>query len=577
VPGGNQTLQGSVWDAFVAKLSWDGVALSLTYGTFLGGDADDVAYAIAVDGDGSAYVTGRTNSSDWPLDNELHVDSVGMDAFITKLDWNGSTLDYGYSTYLGGASDDRGWGIAVDDQERAYVTGETHSPGFPRGLAFSDPHLGNNDVFITRFNAAGDGLEYTRLLGTVMFEAGNAIAVDRNYNAYVAGQTTTNGFPTTSGAYDTTWNGNEDAFVVKLAANGNLVFGTFLGSGASEWGYGIAVDRKGNALVVGETYSTDFPTVDAFQGDSGTIDIFVAMFNAAGSHLRYCTYLGGGSEDYARGAALDYYGRAHVTGHTWSSGFPTENAAYPSGAGLRDGVVTRFTCNQDTDGDAVCDDADNCPYVPNLPQADGNTNGIGTACEVPHALVISGHCPIDLVVTDPNGDSIGIGFNTIGLGAVCDTTQDFDSPDLSGPDGELDDRITIPVPVAGPYAIRIVREPGAADNDKFTLTIRIDGNQQLVPEGYQDVAVSSIGTPGTPETYVWVAALTLTGDLNHSGTYTSADVIQLVNYVFKGAAAPDPVSLGDVNCSGDPTSADIIALVNHVFKSGLPPCSGSAD
>jgi len=179
-----------------------------------------------------------------------------------------------------------------------------------------------------------------------------------------------------------------------------------------------------------------------------------------------------------------------------------------------------------------------------------------------------------MVVTDPKGDSIGLGFNTIGLGSSYDTTQDINSSALTGPDGDLDDRVTIPVPLEGDYSVRLIPEPGATGQEKFTLAIRINGNQQMVPEGYRDAAVSAIGNT-IPADYAWVASTVLTGDVNLDGKYTSADIIQMVNYVFKSAAPPDPVSLGDVNCSGNVTSADIITMVNHVFKGGPPPCSNS--
>jgi hypothetical protein len=210
---------------------------------------------------------------------------------------------------------------------------------------------------------------------------------------------------------------------------------------------------------------------------------------------------------------------------------------------------------------------------------DSNMNGVNPAfvglsggtvppITIPHELVIVAYSPVDLVVTDVLGDSIGIGFNTILSGAVYDTTTDANL------DLESDDIVTIPNPLAGQYAVRIIREAGVPDSATFTLSIRIDGNQQLIPDGYQDAAVSSLGTT-IPDTYSWTATPTLPGDFNADNISNSADIIQMVNYIFK--AGPPPVVPGhaDVNCDGSDTSSDIIAMVNYVFKSGDSPCSQS--
>jgi len=187
-------------------------------------------------------------------------------------------------------------------------------------------------------------------------------------------------------------------------------------------------------------------------------------------------------------------------------------------------------------------------------------------------LTVYAFSPVDLVVTDPLGDSIGIGFNTIGLGSGYDTLTDVNSSTLTGPDGDPDDIISIPAPYAGDYAIRIIREPGADDSARFTLSIRINGNQLLTPDGYYDQPVSALGST-ISDTYVYTTASTVAGDVNANGSITSADIIYMVTYVFKGGPAPVVPNHGDVNCDGNDTSADIIYLVGFVFKGGSPPCS----
>lgn len=182
--------------------------------------------------------------------------------------------------------------------------------------------------------------------------------------------------------------------------------------------------------------------------------------------------------------------------------------------------------------------------------------------------------PVDMVVTDPMGDSIGIDaatdtvFNTVQSGSTYDTTTN------AGGSSESDDVITVPHPLVGNYRVRIFREDGVSDSATFTTAIRIDGNQMLFPEGYQDVAVSALGTT-IPDTVIWTAAQTLPGDANADGSFTSADLIYLVNYIFKSGPGPMVTGHGDVNCSSATNSADIIYMVNFIFKGGLPPCSHS--
>ena len=232
-----------------------------------------MAAGIAVDTSGNAYVTGYTCSSDFPTTAGAFQTTFGgglTDAFVTELNPTGSGLVY--STYLGGSGYDDGFGIAVDASGNAYVTGFTDSTDFPTTAgAFQTTFGGFGDAFVTELNPTGSGLVYSTYLGGSDDDEGYGIAVDTSGNAYVTGYTHSSDFPTTAGAFQTTYGGDRDAFVTKLNPTGSgLVYSTYLGGSDCDFGVGIAVDTSGNAYVTGITFSSDFPTTaGAFQTTLG--------------------------------------------------------------------------------------------------------------------------------------------------------------------------------------------------------------------------------------------------------------------------------------------------------------------
>ncbi len=344
--------------AFVTKLNPAGSGL--VYSTYLGGGTAD---AITVDAAGNAYVAGRTDSTDFPTTaGAFQTTNAGITAFVTKLNPAGSGLLY--STYLGGSGDDSASGIAVDAAGNAYVTGFTLSTDFPTTAgAFQTVNPGGVSgvsAFVTKLNPAGSGLLYSTYLGgsstqSGLTQSGNGIALGAAGNAYVTGYTVSTNFPTTAGAFQTTFAGGDgylgDAFVTKLnPAGSGLLYSTYLGGSGADSASGIAVDAAGNAYVTGTTHSTDFPiTAGAFQATNhgGPRDAFVTKLNPAGSGLLYSTYLGGSRDDGARGIAVDAAGNAYVTGPTSATDFPTTAGAsqttFAGGDGyLGDAFVTKF-------------------------------------------------------------------------------------------------------------------------------------------------------------------------------------------------------------------------------------------
>jgi len=357
-------------NAFVTKLNPTGTGL--VYSTYLGGSDSDAARGIAVDANGSAYVTGSTRSNDFPTTAGAFQPTftapagVGT-AFVTKLDPSGSTLVY--STYLGGSGvyGDFSSGIAVDSAGNAYVIGTTSSNDFPTAAAFQPTlaggsRFGAQNAFVTKLNSSGSALVYSTYLGGTSSRApdsGYGIAVDVDGNAYVTGYTTSNNFPTTPGAFQPAISGPyfsggipQDAFVTKFNPAGSVVYSTYLGGSYDDSGVGIAVDAAGNAYVTGGTGSSDFPTTAGVFQPAFSGGAFVTKLNPTGSALVYSTYLGGYSGAGSSGIAVDGNGNAYVAGGTilscgrysCVSDFPTTPGAFQPtyGGGNSDGFVTKF-------------------------------------------------------------------------------------------------------------------------------------------------------------------------------------------------------------------------------------------
>jgi len=351
-PGGNVYVTGKLGycypfpdlngGAFVAKLnSTGGVSYMFPFSDPLYGGSD-LGQAVAVDATGRAYVTGVTTTSRFPITpgafQENYAGGIG-DGFVVKVNASGSALLY--ATYLGGTAYESLNDIAVDGDFNAYVTGSTNSRDFPATPDAYQPnhrgwHPGNRNGFVSKLNASGSALIYSTYLGGRDDDIAQGIAVDAVGNAYV------------TGAFQSVPPGERlcyftlctDAFVTKIEASGSaLVYSTYLGGDIFDEGSGIAVDGMGNAYVTGNTLSSTFPTVEAFQPNlAGNTDAFVTKLNAIGSALVYSSYLGGSGtseaplegEDGGIRIAVDGTGEnAYVTGLTRSPNFPVTNAHQP--------------------------------------------------------------------------------------------------------------------------------------------------------------------------------------------------------------------------------------------------------
>lgn len=355
----NRTSQGyTSYDAFLAKLSADGS--SLVYSTFLGGSSDDHGAGVALDSAGNAYIAGFTSSQNFPTTSgafQRQFNSATCEAsgrgcsygFVAKV--NPSATSLVYSTLLGGGSEMMA-GIAVDAAGDAYVTGQTQSSSFPTTSGAFQPSFGGGtcmievmsfpcpDAFVSELNPTGSNLLYSSFLGGSDTDAANAIAVDATGNVVVAGLTKSSGFPTTPGAFQTTF--NEGACFVPLGATPvctaafiaefstansgptSLLFSTLLGGTGGESAADVVLDATGDIYVTGYTASMDFPTLGPIQAaNAGGYDAFVTELDSSGATLLFSTYLGGSGGAMASGLALDSSGDIFVAGITSGSGSPS--------------------------------------------------------------------------------------------------------------------------------------------------------------------------------------------------------------------------------------------------------------
>lgn len=323
-------------EGFVAKLNSDGA--SLAFSTYLGGSGEENSVGIAVDNLGNAMVSGGTSSADFPtflaLDSTLSGDS---DAFLTKIAGDGTSILFstylGGSENEGSrivAVDASGNAYVSGTTESVdFPTVNAFDSTLNDGINDA------RDDFVTKISSSGDSILYSTYLGGAEEEGSIEIAVDSDGCAYLAGETNSTDFPTTLGAFQDQRNGIDfrDVFVTKLNPDGSLGYSTYLGGTKDDFDASITVDSAGNAYVAASSKSTDFPLVnplDSVLNDGAPSDevddLVVAVLNGTGSTLLFSTYFGGTLDDDDPDIALDSVGNVYFGGETGSTDFPTANA-----------------------------------------------------------------------------------------------------------------------------------------------------------------------------------------------------------------------------------------------------------
>jgi len=332
----------------------------LLYSTYIGGSGGDIAYGIAVDDLNDAYITGVTNSTNFPTGGppgspapyQSANKGTGGNCFATELNNDGTKLLF--STYIGGSGADTCTALAMN-AGALLLTGYTTSQNFPAvapistALPYQQYNAGGTDAFVTELAAQGNALTFSTYLGGSADDYGLAIAGDSMGNAYVVGSTLSSDFPVAAPTGFTAFQphnaGSQDGFITKVNSNGeSLVYSTYLGGTAADVAQGIQLDSSNNAYVTGYTFSTNFPVLNPLQSaNGGGADAFVTELNPTGSALVFSTYLGGSGDDRATGIALDKPFNIYIVGETASTNFPTTSPVFqPSLVGSTDAFVTKI-------------------------------------------------------------------------------------------------------------------------------------------------------------------------------------------------------------------------------------------
>ncbi|HEX3068708.1 MAG TPA: SBBP repeat-containing protein [Thermoanaerobaculia bacterium] len=340
------------WDVMVAKINAAGTAI--VYATYLGGNGgNEYGLGIAVDPSGNAYVTGGTNSSDFPVTGGAIQSTYGgtgayRDAFAVKINAAGSALVY--STYLGGSGDELAYGIAADSSGNAYIAGYTESASLPwiSGSALQPTHAGGGtDGFVIKIGSTGANV-WATYLGTSGGDGLGVVRVDGSGNVWVGGSTDSSSWPGVNGSSaQSTYAGNGDAVITEINAAGTAIsYATYLGGSDYDDLQGLVLDSSGNVYVSGTTLSTSFPGVTGSSiqpSNAGSYDLYVTKLNSTLTSITWSTFLGGSDFDESQDIGIDSSNNVYVSGMSTSTDFPVASAIQPAyGGGDVDAIAAKI-------------------------------------------------------------------------------------------------------------------------------------------------------------------------------------------------------------------------------------------
>ena len=337
-------------DGFVCKLNAAGN--NLEYSTFLGGSLVDYVQDLTVSSDGVVCVVGITESSDFPRINAIDSSHNGLDdCFVTKLDSTGSIV---YSTLMGGSGWDNAYGVDMDALGNAYVCGASRSTDFPTVNGYNDTLSGDWDAVAFKISSDGASLEYSTYLGGSSLDGAFSIAANSEGHAWIVGETYSGDYPTRYPYRHRM--GSYDGFLTKLSPTGDsLGFSTYIGGLDYDIAWDVTVNSWDEVFVIGGTPSTNFPVFNAYDDTfNGVYDVFVMKFGSYGEPL-FSTFFGGSQSDGPGGICVDDNGNLYASGWTYSLDFPLVNASYATHNGDADAFVFKLMDLSDSDRDSLPD------------------------------------------------------------------------------------------------------------------------------------------------------------------------------------------------------------------------------
>jgi hypothetical protein len=316
---------------------------ALVWSSYLGGGLDEVPTGGCVlDASNQPVICGRTLSLDFPSTPGAYqtIKSGSGDIFISKLRANGSALVF--TTYLGGSDDEWGWDVNLTESGEVLIGGHSKSTDFPTtALAASSTLLGTRDAVVTKLSSNGSQLLYSTYLGGDNQDQAHAVAALDDESIVAGGWTNSVSFPTTSMAFDTSFNGIQDAFLTRLDPRlGGILASTFLGGGFDEDVWDIEVASSGQLIVGGRTRSVEFPTTSGAFDEvydptfiGGTFVTYVLNSKADLETIEFSTLLHGEYDTAIVDLDVDASGRVAVVGYTASFQLPVTSGGFDSTLG----------------------------------------------------------------------------------------------------------------------------------------------------------------------------------------------------------------------------------------------------
>lgn len=533
---------------------------ALTFSTYLGGADSDFPSDMAVNLSGEVFIAGSTWSTTFPVVNGFdlaHGGAGSTDAFVTKFNSAGNGLLF--STFLGGSSFDHDYAMVVGASGNygIFLSGSTSSSDFPNLGAVDGTYGGNTDAFVAVLSLAGNGLTFSTYLGGGDNEFARDLAVRcvapctiDKYTVWVCGGTFSTDFPT-SNAYSSTLNGTEDAFLTQYTigtAGNSMGRSTYFGGTDDDDAYAIVMagGTSGKPIIAGETQSTDLPTVGAYDATLGGYgDAFVSGFDYAGNGQMFpvfSTYLGGSSSNLAEfpsSILLRTSGNIVVAGITNSTNFPTLAGFDNSHNGDADVYITEFNSTASA-------------LVHSTYFGGSGSDQLGTLTQdrLGNILITGSSSSTNLPLSNPYDASLG-GTQDAFVAKFNSSAQTLQfSSYLGGSSSDYGESVVADT-------LGCLYTTGSTSSSNFPLANPYDPTNSM-----SDCFLTKICLPA----YVC-------GDANGSGAVSISDAVYLINYIFAGGPAPNPVVAADANCSGTVSISDAVYLINYIFAGGAAPCA----